>query len=194
MPVLQVAHVKVSPRRFIFRPPQEHVAGRLHDALTFHDPLARVTFEFRPEALEHGLSRFFHLKEQRSTVTAHEQADGTEGPHTSNADNFEGDVLERVALDQATPLRRKAGLIRGKYTWLLNATPRVPLCREMINRRRSVLDPRLFTLHQVWKIVVLFEMSRRLGNDGVKFLSQCAVLHSLDFLHQIDLAVPDFQR
>src|SRR5262249_22683239 len=57
-PVLQLAHVEMSARRRVLRPPQEDVARRLHDMLTFDDPPAGVTLEFGPEAFEHGFSRF----------------------------------------------------------------------------------------------------------------------------------------
>src|SRR5262245_2091834 len=115
MPVLQLAHVEISPRRVVLRPTEEDIARRLHGALTFDHAPARVILEFRPEALEHGFPRFFDLKKQRSAVAAHEQADGTEGTAASHPDNFEGDVLERVALDEVTPLRRKTVLVGRKH-------------------------------------------------------------------------------
>src|SRR5262249_62037547 len=144
-------------------------------------PPAAMISDVRPQALEHGFSRFFDLQEQRSAVAAHKQADGAEGADASHSDNLEGDVLERAALDEATPLRRKTVLVGGKYAFLVDPAPRVPLSREMINERRPVLDTRAFALHQVREVIVLLEMSDRLGNDGRKLLSQRTILDALDF-------------
>src|SRR5262249_26023903 len=91
-----------TPCRLVLRPTEADIARRLHGALTSHPARARVPPEFRPEALKHGFPRFFDLKKQRSAVAAHEQADGAEGTDASHPDNFEGDVLERVALDEVT--------------------------------------------------------------------------------------------
>ena len=154
-----------------------------------------MVFEFPPQTLEHGFSRFFDLKEQGSAVAAHEQADGTESPHASNADDFERDVLERVSLDETTPLRCETLLIGRKHAPLIYSMLRiVALSGEMINERRSVVDPRLVVLHQVREIVVLLQMFDRLGNDGGKLLSEGAVLNALDFSRQINPAVPNFER
>src|SRR6516164_1453048 len=114
-----------------------------------------MILEFRPEALEDGFPRFFDLEKQRSAVAAHEQADGAEGTDASHPDNLEGHVLERVALDEATPLRRKTVLIGRKHALRIHSIPRVTFCSEMINERRPVFDARLPALHQVRKVLVL---------------------------------------
>ena len=85
-------------------------------------------------------------------------------------------------------------MVGGENAPFIDAMPCVAASREMINERRPVYDPRLFALHQVREVVVLFEMSGHLGNDGGKRLSQRAVIDALDFPREIDLAVPDFQR
>ena len=64
----------------------------------------------------------------------------------------------------------------------------------MINQRRAIFDARLFTLHQVREIIVLFEVSGGLRHDGGKLLPERAVLDALDLPRQVDPAVPDFQR
>ena len=51
-PVFQFAHVKMSARVIVLRPPQKNVARRLHDMLAFHNPPAWVTTVFGPEAFE----------------------------------------------------------------------------------------------------------------------------------------------
>src|SRR5262249_51512516 len=188
-PVLQLPHVEMSLRRVVLRPTEEDIACRLHGALAFDHALARVILEFRPEALEDGFSRFFDLKKQRSAVAAREQADGAESTDASHPDNFEGHVLERVALDEATTLRRKTVLVGRKHAFRIHSIPRVMFCGEMINERRPVFDTRLLALHQVRKVVVFFEMSDGLGNDGGELSSESAVLDAFDFPSQVDLAV-----
>src|SRR2546429_8448608 len=116
-----------------------------------------MILELRPETLEDGFCRFLDLQKQRSVAPAHEQADRTERADASDPDDLEGDVLECVALDQATPLRGEAVLVGRKDASLIDATPRVPLSREMINERRPGFDPRRFALHQVREVGVLFE-------------------------------------
>src|SRR5262245_18084190 len=143
-----------------------------------------MILELRPQAFEDGLSRFLDLQKQRSAVAAHEQADRTEGADASNADHLEGHVLERVALDEATPLGGEAVLVGRKNASLIDATPRVPFSREMINEPRPVFYPSLLVLRQVREVVVLFQMSDRLGHDGGKFLPQRAVIDPLDLPRQ----------
>src|SRR5215471_12324538 len=117
-----------------------------------------MILEFRPEALEDRFPRFFDLKKERRAVAANEQADGAEGTDASHPDNFEGHILERVALDEATPLRRKTVLVGRKHALRIHSIPRVMFCREMINERRPVFDPRLLALHQVRKVLVFFDV------------------------------------
>src|SRR4030081_1818516 len=71
--------------------------------------------------------------------------------------------------------------------------PRVAASRKMIDDRRPILDAYL-VLHQMRKVVVFVEMSGRLGKDAVELSSQGPVLDALDFLRQVYLAVPDFER
>src|SRR5262245_35532089 len=127
-----------------------------------------MTLELRPQTLEHGFSRFLDLQEQRGAVAAHEQADGTEGADASDPDHLEGRVLERVPLDEAAPLRGEAVLVGRKDASFIDALAYVAARREMINERRPVFDARLFALHQVREVVVLFQMSGRLVHDGGK--------------------------
>src|SRR5260370_5570392 len=175
-PVLQLAHVEISPRRVVLRPTEEDVARRLHGALTFDHAPARVILEFRPEALEHGFPRFFDLKKQLSAVAPHEQADGAERADASHPDDFESHVLERVALDEVTPLRRKTVLVGRKHALRIHSILRVMFCSEMINERRPVFDARLLALHQVRQVVVLFDVFDCLCNDGGELSSERAVV------------------
>src|SRR5260370_2229322 len=108
-----------------------------------------MILEFRPEALEDGFFRFFDLKEQRSAIAAHEQADGAERTDASHPDDFEGDVLERVALEETTPLRGKAVLVAGEYALRIHSIPRVTLCRAMMDDRRAVVSPRQLSSHRI---------------------------------------------
>ena len=62
-PILQLANVEMSGRRVVFRPSEKNVARRLHGTLTFDDPPARMTAEFRRKAFKNGFARLFNLKE-----------------------------------------------------------------------------------------------------------------------------------
>src|SRR6188472_1908401 len=104
--------------------------------LTFDDPLARVTIEFSSEAFQYGCSRFLDLKEQRSAVAAREQTDRAERANASDADRFERNVIERVAIEQVQPLRRKPLLVGSEHEFGVDAMPRVMFAREMIDQRR----------------------------------------------------------
>ena len=193
-PVLELADVEISPRRAILRPTQKDVARRLHDALALDHAAARVILELRAEALEHGLAGFLDLQEQRGAVAAHEQADGTEGADAADADHLEGDVLERIAFEQTKPLRRQPVPVQGEHALGVDPMPRVASLAEMVDARRPVLDARLLALHQVREVVVLFDAVGGLGEDVVELTPQRAVVDVLDFLRQLDLAVPVFQR
>src|SRR2546429_5983774 len=91
-----------------------------------------MILELRPKTLEDGFSRFLDLQKQRSVAPAHEQADRTERADASDPDDLEGDVLERVALDEATPLRGEAVLVGGENAPFIDAMPCVAASREMI--------------------------------------------------------------
>src|SRR5882672_3826122 len=162
--------------------------------LTFDDPPAWMTIEFGPEAFQHGSSCFFDLKEQRGAVATCEQTDRTECSHASDPDRFESYVIERVAVKQAQPLRRKSVLVGGEHALGVDAVPRVALSREVIDQRRLVCDAGPPTLYEMWEIVVLFELLACLGQNGMELPSQRAIFNVLYFGDQLDPAVPDFQR
>src|SRR6516165_2056223 len=100
----------------VFCPSQKNVARRLHDTLTFRDPLARMTAEFWSKAFEHRSPRLFDLNEQRCTVVAHEQSDGAERTNASNPDCFEGHIPKHVSLEQASSFRLKSVFVGEKNT------------------------------------------------------------------------------
>src|SRR6516164_452028 len=162
--------------------------------LTFNDPPAGMTIEFGSEAFEHRFSRFFDLKEQRRAVPAREQADRAKRAHASDTHCLEGYVTERVSIEQAQALRRKALLVGGKHALGVDAVPRIALSREMVDQRRLVHDARLLAADQMREVVILFEPFARLGEDGMELSPEHAVLDILDFAPQLDPAVPDFKR
>ncbi len=192
--ILELAHVEMTARCRILRPAQEHVARGLHHALALDHALTRVARELRPETLEHGLVRFLDLQEQGRAVVGHEQADGAEGAHAADADHLEGHVLERIAIDQAKMLGREPLLIGGEHLLGVDAFARIFLRREVIDQRRPVLDMRLLARDEVRKIVVLLELSFRLGEDRIEPASQRAIRDAPDLVHQVDSAVPDLER
>ena len=98
--------------------------------LTFDDPPAWMTIEFRPEAFQHGSSRFFDLKEERRAVATCEQTDRTERSHAPDSDRFESYVIERVMVEQTQSLRRKPLLVGGEHALGVDTVPRVALSRE----------------------------------------------------------------
>src|SRR5262249_754155 len=162
--------------------------------LTFNDPPSGMTIEFGSEAFEHRFSRFFDLKEQRGAVPAREQADRAKRANASHPNRLEGYVTERVAIEQAQPLRRKTLLVGGKHALGIDAVPRVAFSREMVDQRRLVHDPRLLARDQMREVVILFEPFIRLCEDGMELSPERAVLDIFDFAPQLNPAVPDFQR
>src|SRR5262245_31795901 len=101
-------HVELAARWPIFRPAKEKVACRLHDALALDHALALVAFELRSQALEHGRAGLFDLQEQGRAIAADVEPDGTEGANAADADHFEGDVPQHIAIEQVTAIRRKS--------------------------------------------------------------------------------------
>src|SRR4051812_24806627 len=192
-PVLQLAHVEVPLGSRVLRPSQKDVARRLHDMLAFDAPLARVTLEFSPEAFEHGCSRLLDLKEEGSAVAAREQADRAERANASDPDRLERYVIERVAIEQVQPLRRKPLLVGGEHAFGVDAMPRVVVAREMIDQRRLVYDAGLSTRYEMREVVVLPKPFARFCEDGMQALSERAILDLSDFSQQLNPAVPDFQ-
>src|SRR5262245_18342743 len=104
-PVLKLAHIEVSLRCDVLRPSQKEVACRLHDALTFDHALDLVPLEFRRQPLENGFAGFLDLQEQRRAVATHVQPDGAERANAADTDDLEGDVLERISIDETKPVR-----------------------------------------------------------------------------------------
>src|SRR5437867_13324606 len=98
-PVLQLAHIELTVGRGVLGPAQEHIARRLHDTLAFDHALALMAVELRCQPLEHRLARLLDLQEQRRAVAAHIEPDGAERADAADADNLEGNVLERVAIE-----------------------------------------------------------------------------------------------
>src|SRR5262245_8384438 len=113
-PVLQMAYIEVSVRCHVLGPAEEQIARRLHDALALDYPLALVAAEFRCQPLKHGLAGFLDLQEQRRGVSAHVEPDGAEGADAADTHHLEGYVLERVSIDEITPVRCQAPYISSE--------------------------------------------------------------------------------
>jgi hypothetical protein len=90
------------------RPSEQDVAGRLHELLSAHDPLAGLSYPHGPAVrLEDRLGRLLELHEQWRAVVGLEQHDQAEGPDAADADHLVGDVDDSVAVDDGGPVRRE---------------------------------------------------------------------------------------
>src|SRR5262245_55777032 len=192
-PVLQMAYIEVSMRRNVLRPTQELVTRRLHDTLTLDHPPALVAVEFRSQPLEHGPAGFLDLQEQRCAVAAHVERDCAKRANAADADRLEGDVLERISIDEAKPIRRQPAFIGGERALGVDVMAGVALDGEMIDQRWPIRDARLLALHQTREVIVFREMVACLGEDTLQLAPERGMLDALDLARELDLAVPDFQ-
>ena len=191
--ILQFAHIEMSARSLVFCPSQENVARCLHGTLTFDNSAAGMTCELGAQAFEHRFSCLFDLKEQRSAIVARKQPDGAERADASNTDCFEGDIPEKVSLEQTQYFWRKAFLVGDKNALGVNSMTWVAFLREMINHRQLIGDADLYPLYQMREVVVLFQSFPCFGQDSVELPSQLPILDMFDLARQVDPAMPDFQ-
>ena len=115
--VPQLAVVEVAPfRTRAGRPAEEHVAGRLHQALALDDSLPMVTLG-RPAEIpleDRGLG-FLDLQEERVLlVDALEIRDQAQRPDAADTDDLAGDVDEAVPIDQLAPVGRQGAPVAGE--------------------------------------------------------------------------------
>src|SRR5262249_14006493 len=149
-----MAHIELSARRDILRPAEKDVARRLHDALSLDHPLALMAFEFRRQPFEHGSSGLLDLQKERRGVAANVEPDGAERSNAADADHLEGNVLERVSIDEKMPVGRQAARIGVERTFGVEMVTAIALGGEMIDERRPILDARLLALDQMREVVV----------------------------------------
>src|SRR5215510_14067286 len=125
-------YIELAARWAIFRPAKEEVARSLHDALPLDHALALVTFELRRQAFEHGRAGFFDLQEQWRAIAAGVEPDGAEGANAADANHFEGDVPQRIAIEQATAIRRESRRIGVERPFDIDVMADVTFGLEMI--------------------------------------------------------------
>src|SRR6185295_9083114 len=119
---------------------------------------------------------------------------GAERANAADADHLEGDVFERIAIEQTLSVGCQADFISAQHTLGVHVVNSITLGREMIDERRSVFYPRPLSLYQMGKVVVLREVVARLDQDASQFAAEPGVLDVLDLARKIDFAVPNFQR
>ena len=98
VPELAEEEVASSPAR---GPAEQHVAGRLHEPVAVHDPLAVVGEVARGGVgLQHRGARLLDLEEERVPLVGHQQQHPAHGAHAADADHLDRDVLDLVAVEQ----------------------------------------------------------------------------------------------
>jgi hypothetical protein len=134
----------------------------------------------------------FDLQEQRRAIAAHVQPDGAESANATDTDHLEGDVLERVSIDQTKPVGRQTAFINAERVLGVDVVAGVTLGPEMIDERRPVVDARLLAHYQTGEVVVLREVVARLCEDAPQLALEHGILDELDLARELDPAVPDF--
>src|SRR5262249_30595685 len=147
----------------VLGPAEENVACGLHRTLALDHPTPGMTMELDAHAFQHRFARFLELKEQRRTIGAQEQADGAESTNAPNSDYLEGDILERIALQQIAALRRQPMVIGSEYALGVQSMLPIAFFGEMIDERRPISDAGSLTLHQMRKVVILLALFSGLG-------------------------------
>ncbi|HSS59460.1 MAG TPA: hypothetical protein VLK59_15710 [Solirubrobacteraceae bacterium] len=144
-------------------PPEEHVAGGLHEPLALHDPLALVrVFACARMRGEHRGIRLLDLEEQRIVRrVAHQQDHHRLVPDGADAGDLAREVLVVVAVQHHAPVRRQGPGVVGQslpddllevvgpglgrphdHRWLLlDPVAAVDALREL--RQRAQARPRL---------------------------------------------------
>src|SRR6185295_17085465 len=112
-------------------------------------------------------------------ITAHVEPDGAECANAADADDFEGDVFERVAIEQTTSVGWQARCISAERTLGVQVMHSIAIGPEMIDERWSVFDPRPLSLYQMGKVVVLREVVACLDQDASQFAAEPGVLDVL---------------
>ena len=185
-------------------PAQEDVAGRLHEPLAVHHPLALVVVPAGPgEPGEHRFLGLLDLEEQRvGLVTAQHQDDPAAGAHAAHADHLAGHVGELVLLEQhpAVRLQRPPVLAEDVLQFLLDVDRPGQLAEQVPDRdddRRVGHDPRPPVLHPGQLAEFLHAVpGAGLGQALVQVLAltllQQAVPPGPEFV-DVDLGVPDLE-
>src|SRR5262245_16227491 len=103
------------PSAAILCPTQEDVAGRLHEPVPLHDPLAVVGINARAcKCLQYRGTSFLDLEEQGSLFAGHEQRDAANGADTADADHFDRLVLEGISVKEDPPVVRQRFEVAGE--------------------------------------------------------------------------------
>ena len=96
-------------------PPEEHVAGGLHEPVAVHDALAVVRKDARAGVrLQHRGARLLDLEEERIALAGHEEEHPAAGPDAADPHHLDGGVPELVAVEQGLVGRRQGGAVPGE--------------------------------------------------------------------------------
>jgi hypothetical protein len=94
--------------------------------------------------------------------------------NAADTDHLKGDILERISVEQVKPVGLEAILISLESPLGIEVVASIACGREMIDQRRSVLDPGLFVFYQMGKVVILGESVARFSENGLQFAAQRA--------------------
>ena len=97
-------------------PPEEDVAGGLHQPLALDNPLAMVAVPaLVKEWFEHRCLRFFHLQEERiGVVPADQQGDPRPHADTADTDHLAREMNESIGLEEAASIPGERSAIRAE--------------------------------------------------------------------------------
>src|SRR5262249_5538270 len=105
--VVQLSYIELPPIGS-GGPPEENVRCWLHQALSHHDALSVVGVRASSGVrFDYRLHGFLELQKQRIVGLRHHQGDPASPADAADADHFDGDVDETVAIKQDAPLGRQ---------------------------------------------------------------------------------------
>ena len=129
-------------------------------------------------------------------IRRHEKPNGAKGAHASDANDLEGNVGKRIALDKRAPLRKQGGLVIGEGGMRVNLIVFCFRGIEMIDQGRPVLDMRTigFRRREMRKIIIRRQILFGFHQDGKNSFAEFVIGDPLDLLVNVHPRVPDFER
>ncbi len=198
MPVLELADIEIPVGLRVFRIAKKNIARGLHRALAVGDaaPLVHEAGRRGGDFFEDRRPRLFDLQKDGLAIRRHEKPDGTKGADAADADDLEGNVGQRIALDQRAPLGKQGGLVIGEGGMRVNFVVFCCLGIEMIDQGRPVLDMRTigFRRREMRKIIVRRQIFFGFHQDRKNSFAEFDIGDPLDLLVNVHARVPDFER
>ena len=136
---VEVAHLEVLETERLSQPPQEDVAGGLHQPLALDHPPSLVgELGSAGEPLQHRTRRLLRLQEQRIARVASEQQDHpAAASHASDADDLTRKVGVPEALQQPAAVAGQAAQVRPQQVKRGELEPLRPLAVDEIPDRHD---------------------------------------------------------